>query len=187
LKKSSARLRASLGKIFLREFVFMHGATSPAPNYRVRMADADDKDALVRLINVAFAVEKPIIEGDRIDLERLCDLCRTGKFLLLEEDGQLVSCVYVEVKDSSRGYIGLLGVEPGRQKSGLGRRMIEVAEKYLKNAGCEFADLRVVNVRAELQPIYEKLGYSVTGIAPIPDSIPLKIPSYFTVMSKDLR
>jgi hypothetical protein len=65
--------------------------------------------------------------------------------------------------------------------------MIEAAEKYLKSAGCEVADLRVVNVRAELQPIYERLGYAVTGIAPIPDTIALKIPSYFTVMSKALR
>ena len=165
----------------------MQGATSFAPNYRVRMADADDTEALVCLINAAFAVEKPIIDGDRIDLERLSDLYHSGKFLLLEENGQLVSCVYVEIKESGRGYIGLLGVEPGRQRSGLGRRMIEAAEKYLKSAGCELADLRVVNVRAELQPIYEKLGYAVTGIAPIPDTIPLKIPSYFTVMSKVLR
>ena len=65
--------------------------------------------------------------------------------------------------------------------------MIEAAEKFLKDAGCGFAELRIVNARAELQPIYERLGYSVSGIAPIPDSIRLKIPSYFTVMSKDLR
>ena len=165
----------------------MQEATSFAPNYRVRMADADDTEALVRLINAAFAVEKPIIEGDRIDLERLSALYHTGKFLLLEENGRPVGCVYAEVKQSGRGYIGLLGVEPDRQRSGLGRRMIEAAEQYLRAAGCQFADLRVVHVRAELQPIYEKLGYSVIGIAPIPDSIALKIPSYFTVMSKDLR
>ena len=165
----------------------MQGTTSFAPNYRVRMADADDTEALVRLINAAFAVEQPIIAGDRIDLERLSALYHTGKFLLLEENGRLVGCVYVEIKESGRGYIGLLGVEPDRQRSGLGRRMIEAAEEYLKAAGCQFADLRVVNIRAELQPIYEKLGYSFIGIAPIPDSIPLKIPSYFTVMSKDLR
>jgi hypothetical protein len=65
--------------------------------------------------------------------------------------------------------------------------MIEAAESFLKDAGCDFADLRIVNARAELQPIYERLGYSATGIAPIPDTIPLKIPSHFTMMSKNLR
>lgn len=165
----------------------MQEATSLSPDYHLRLANAGDTDALVALINAAFVVEKPIIDGDRIDLERLATLFSTGKFLLLEVDSSLVSCVYIEIKQSRRGYLGLLAVDPGRQKSGLGRRMVEAAEKYLKDAGCEFADLRVVNARAELQPIYERLGYSVSGIAPIPDTIPLKIPSYFTVMSKDLR
>jgi len=165
----------------------MQSTISFSPEFRVRLADAEDIDALVRLINAAFLVEKPIIDGDRIDVERLCALYATGKFLLLEENSALISCVYVELKESQRGHIGLLAVEPDRQKSGLGRRMITAAEKYLKEAGCEFADLRVVNARAELQPIYEKLGYSVSGIAPIPDTIQLKIPSYFTVMTKDLR
>jgi ribosomal protein S18 acetylase RimI-like enzyme len=164
----------------------MQSAISFTPEYRVRLADAEDIDALVRLINAAFLVEKPIIDGDRIDVEIVRTIA-TGKFLLLEENSALISCVYVELKASGRGHIGLLAVEPDRQKSGLGRRMITAAEKYLKEAGCEFADLRVVNARAELQPIYEKLGYSVSGIAPIPETIQMKIPSYFTVMTKDLR
>jgi GNAT superfamily N-acetyltransferase len=165
----------------------MQEATSLSPDYRVRLADAGDTDALVSLINAAFIVERPLIEGDRINAEKLAALFGTGKFLLLEKGSTLISCIYIEIKDSRRGYLGLLAVDPTRQKTGLGRRMLEAAEKFLKDAGCDFADLRVVNARAELQPIYERLGYSVTGIAPIPDTIPLKIPSYFTVMSKDLR
>jgi len=165
----------------------MQDATSLSPDYKVRLANADDTDGLVSLINAAFVVEKPLIDGDRIDAEKMRELFGTGKFLILEADAQLVCCVYMEIKESRRGYLGLLAVDPNRQKRGLGRRMIEAAEKFLKDAGCEFAELRIVNARAELQPIYERLGYSVSGIAPIPDSIRLKIPSYFTVMSKDLR
>ena len=165
----------------------MQDATSLSPDYSVRLANAGDTDALVSLINAAFIVEKPIIDGDRINVDKVAELFSSGKFLLLEADYGLVSCVYIEIKESRRGYLGLLAVDPSRQKSGLGRKMIEAAERFLKDAGCEFADLRVVNARGELQPIYERLGYSVAGIAPIPDTIPLKIPSYFTVMSKDLR
>jgi ribosomal protein S18 acetylase RimI-like enzyme len=155
--------------------------------YRVRLAASTDTDALVGLINRAFIVERPIIDGHRINAEKLSALFDTGKFLVLEEGSQLASCIYVEVKNSRRGYLGLLAVDPNRQRSGLGRRMVEAAENFLREAGCEFADLRVVNVRAELQPIYEHLGYSVTGIAPIPDAILLKVPSHFTVMSKSLK
>ncbi len=98
---------------------------------------------------------------------------------------QLLGCVYVEVK-GKRGYLGLLGVQPDRQKSGLGRRLTTAAEDYFRKAGCEAVDLRIVSVRAELPPFYERLGYAATAIAPIPDTIPLKIPSHFIVMSKPL-
>ena len=168
----------------------MASATSSpesSSEYSVRLADRADTDALVRLINAAFIVEKPIIDGDRINAEKVSALFETGKFLLLEEGWQLVSCIYAEIKDSRRGYLGLLAVDANRQNKGLGRRTVEAAENFLKQAGCEFADLRVVNIRAELQPIYERLGYSVTGIAPIPDTILLKMPSHFTVMSKTLK
>jgi GNAT superfamily N-acetyltransferase len=164
----------------------MQTGTSLSPQYQVRLATAEDTATLVSLINAAFLVEKPIIDGDRINAEKLAALFATGKFLLLEENSQLASCVYIEIKNPLRGYLGLLAVEPSRQKSGLGRKMIEAAEDFLRDAGCEFADLRIVNARAELQPIYERLGYSFAGIAPIPDTVPLKIPSHFTVMSKQL-
>ena len=48
----------------------MSNAVHSSPQYRVRLADSTDTDALVRLINAAFAVEKIVIEGDRIDSEK---------------------------------------------------------------------------------------------------------------------
>jgi predicted N-acetyltransferase YhbS len=163
----------------------MSEAGHPSPQYRLRLADANDSDKLVQLINLAFAVEQVVIEGDRIDSQKLRALFETGQFLLLFEADQLLGCVYVEVK-GKRGYLGLLGVQPERQKSGLGRRLTKAAEDYFRKAGCEGVDLRIVSVRAELPPFYERLGYSATAIAPIPETIPLKVPSHFIVMSKSL-
>jgi len=45
----------------------MTGAVHSSPEVRVRLAEATDTDALVLLINEAFAVEKLVIEGERID------------------------------------------------------------------------------------------------------------------------
>jgi len=163
----------------------MTGAVHSSPEVQLRLAEAADTEALVRLINQAFAVEKIVIEGERIDSEKVRTLFETGNFLLLYEAEQLVGCVYVEVK-GKRGYLGLLGVRPDRQKSGFGRRLATAAEDFLRKAGCEAVDLRIVSVRAELPPFYERLGYAATAIAPIPDTIPLKIPSHFIVMSKRL-
>jgi predicted N-acetyltransferase YhbS len=163
----------------------MTGAAHSSPEVQLRLAEAADTEALVRLINEAFAVEKIVIEGERIDSEKVRALFETGNFLLLYEAQQLVGCVYVEVK-GKRGYLGLLGVRPDRQKSGFGRRLATAAEDFLRKAGCEVVDLRIVSVRAELPPFYQHLGYAATAIAPIPDSVPLKIPSHFIVMSKRL-
>src|SRR6266851_1192388 len=154
----------------------MTGAVHSSPEVHLRLAEAADTEALVRLINEAFAVEKIVIEGERIDSE---------KVRALYEAEQLLGCVYVEVK-GKRGYLGLLGVRPDRQKSGFGRRLTTAAEDYFRKAGCEAVDLRIVSVRAELPPFYERLGYAATAIAPVPDTIPLKIPSHFIVMSKSL-
>ena len=160
-------------------------AVPSSPEIHLRLAGAADTEALVRLINEAFAVEKIVIEGERIDAEKARALFETGSFLLLFEAERLVGCVYVEVK-GKRGYLGLLGVRPDRQKSGFGRRLTTAAEDYFRKAGCEAVDLRIVSVRAELPPFYERLGYAATAIAPVPDTIPLKIPSHFIVMSKRL-
>ena len=163
----------------------MTGAVPSSPEVHLRLAEAADTEALVRLINEAFAVEKIVIEGQRIDSEKVRALFETGNFLLLYEAEQLVGCVYVEVK-GKRGYLGLLGVRPDRQKSGFGRRLTTAAEDYFRKAGCEAVDLRIVSVRAELPPFYERLGYAATAIAPVPVTVPLKIPSHFIVMSKSL-
>jgi predicted N-acetyltransferase YhbS len=163
----------------------MTSATPSPPEIRLRLAEATDTEALVRLINEAFAVEKVVIEGTRIDSEKVRRLFETGNFLLLHEGRELLGCVYVEVK-GKRGYLGLLGVRPGRQKSGFGRRLTVAAEEFFRNAGCEAVDLRIVGARTELPPIYQRLGYAATGTEPIPDSIPLKVPSHFIVMSKGL-
>ena len=163
----------------------MTGAVNASPEVHLRLAEAADTEALVGLINEAFAVEKIVIEGERIDSEKVRALFETGNFLLLYEAEQLVGCVYVEVK-GKRGYLGLLGVRPDRQKSGFGRHLATAAEDFLRKAGCEAVDLRIVSVRAELPPFYERLGYAATAIAPIPDTIALKIPSHFIVMSKRL-
>ena len=163
----------------------MTGAVHSSPEVHLRLAEAADTEGLVRLINQAFAVEKIVIEGERIDSEKVRALFETGNFLLLYEAQQLVGCVYVEVK-GKRGYLGLLGVRPDRQKSGFGRRLTTTAEDYFRKAGCEVVDLRIVSVRAELPPFYERLGYAATAIAPVPVTIPLKIPSHFIVMSKSL-
>jgi len=85
---------------------------------RVRIAVAADAEAVTALINAAFVVEKFFIDGDRVNLEMVRGLLVKGAFLIAEDDTGMSGCVYVE-RRSDRGYLGLLSVDPARQKNGL--------------------------------------------------------------------
>jgi GNAT superfamily N-acetyltransferase len=151
----------------------------------IRAARESDAEALVQLINHAFLVERFFIDGDRIDLAGVRQFLKLGVFLLEEEIGRPVACVYVEVR-ADRGYFGLLSVDPVRQGSGLGKRLVAAAEDYCRESGCAFLDLQIVDLRAELPAFYRKLGYGETGTAPFPADIVTKQPCHFVKMSKTL-
>jgi N-acetylglutamate synthase-like GNAT family acetyltransferase len=151
----------------------------------IRSAQEQDAEALVQLINQAFLVERFFLDSDRIDLEQVRKFLKLGFFLIAEENDQPVACIYIEVRES-RGYFGLLSVEPSRQRSGLGKRLIATAEEYCREAGCAFMDLQIVDLRTELPPFYQKLGYIEEGTAPFPADVATKLPCHFIKMSKGL-
>jgi len=82
-----------------------------------------------------------------------------GKFLVAGNSSSLAACVYVELR-GDRGYLGLLGVDPLRQGTGLGRRMMDAAENYFREAGCQAVDLRVISARTPLPAFYRHLATS---------------------------
>jgi predicted N-acetyltransferase YhbS len=152
----------------------------------IRLATEGDFDAVLHLTNQAFEVERFFKAGDRLDAPMLQGYFKRGIFLLEEEDGQLAGSVFVELKDD-RAYLGLLSVNPARQKSGIGRRLTAAAEEFARESGAHFMDITVVNLRTELPPIYEKLGYKITGTTPFPDAqMPITQPCHFICMTKEL-
>jgi predicted N-acetyltransferase YhbS len=152
----------------------------------IRLATEGDFDAVMRLINTAFEVERFFKAEDRVNVPMLQEYFRKGVFLLSEEQGETSGCVFVEMK-GQRAYLGLLSVDPTRQKSGIGRRLTAAAEEFARESGAHFMDITVVNLRTELPPIYEKLGYRVTGTAPFPaNQMPITQPCHFVCMSKEL-
>ena len=158
----------------------------PAPaNTRIRTAAQSDIDTLARLINAAFRVEQPFIEGDRINPDGVRAYMEKGKFLLAEDATGLAGCVYVELR-GDRGYLGLLGVDPSHQGTGLGRKLMDAAENFFRRAGCVAVDLRVVSARTPLPSFYRHLGYLETGTAPFAPDVPAKVPCHYILMSKTL-
>jgi GNAT superfamily N-acetyltransferase len=157
----------------------------PAP----RLACAADVAALVRLINAAYRVEDFFVHGDRTgeaDVRAHLDT-RGGCFLVLdgEAPGELAGAVYVEVR-GDRGYFGMLSVDPGRQRQGLGRLLAAAAEAHCRTAGCQVLDIDVIDLRRELPAFYAALGFEPAGVGPFPDPDKLRRPAHVVVMSKRL-
>lgn len=153
---------------------------------QIRSAIADDTETLARLINDAFRSERFFSDEDRTNPAGVRDYMEKGIFLVLEEEHEVVGCVYLEPR-GDRFYLGLLSVEPGRQKRGLGSLLMTVAEEYCRSAGAQGIDLRIVNVRKELPAYYERFGYIETGTAPFPPGVQTKIPCHFVILSKHLK
>ena len=157
--------------------------SSPATHpLRFRIGETADVDNITRLINSAFQVESFFIEGDRISAEAVRRLMETGQFLIAEDEG-ISGCVYVEPR-GDRAYLGLLSIDPSRQRSGLGSRLVASAEEHARAAGAGAMDLRIVNLRLELPEFYRRLGYLVTGTSPFPADTVTKRPCHFVNMSK---
>jgi len=152
----------------------------------MRNAESADAESIARLVNAAFRPERFFVDADRTSPDKVRALLEKGKFLLAEVAGGLVACVYVELR-GERGYFGLLAVDPARQRTGIGSRLIDAAEDYCRSAGCRFMDLTTVNLRKELPGYYRRRGYVENGTLPFPDDQhPPKMPCHLVKMSKSL-
>lgn len=150
-----------------------------------RVATPADAAALAALINEAFLVEAFFKVGDRTDIADVLEHMRQGDFLLIEEDGRLVGCVYVSTS-GDRAYLGMLSVDLSSQHLGHGRRLVEWAETHASSLGCRYMDMHIVNLREELFPYYRALGYREGRILPFEDTDRISQPCHFVVMSKPL-
>lgn len=154
----------------------------------VRAATSTDISEIVRITNLAFRVEDFFIDGDRTNAADVAGKMAGDNacFLVIEDaiHRALLASAYVEIR-GPRGYFAMLAVDPTRQKTGLGFQLFEAIEAHCRAAGCNGIDISVVNLRTELPPFYEKLGFEVTGTAPLTTHV-LKRDAHFVLMSKRL-
>lgn len=152
----------------------------------IRIANPSDAEKIAAVINAAFrVVEGFFMDGDRIKLEEVQHSLTIGAFLVAEDQNGMTGCVYVEPR-GERAYLGLLSVDPSRQKSGLGSRLIAAGEEYCRERGARFMDIYIVNLRTELPAFYERHGYVENGTTPFPADVPTKQPCHLINMTKPL-
>ena len=154
--------------------------------FTIREMRADEVDAVSRVINAAFVVERFFKKGDRTTPDVVRSMTAKGLFMVAEiPGGELAGVVYAEIR-AAGVYIGMLAIDPPRQGTGLGRALMTAAENHGRARGCATADITVVNLRTELPPFYRKLGYVETGTEPFPRIEELTRECHFIAMSKRL-
>jgi N-acetylglutamate synthase-like GNAT family acetyltransferase len=153
---------------------------------QLRVATAQDAEAITTLINSAFRpAEGFLLDRDRIDTETVRSLQKKGHFVVAEDGADVAGCVYLELR-GDRAYLGLLSVDPKRQKAGIGSMLMEHAEDQCSEAGCRFMDLRIINLRKDNHAFYSRRGYIETGTEPFPADLKPRLPCHFVSMSKPL-
>lgn len=158
----------------------------------IREADAGDVDALVRVINAAFEVERFFKVGDRTSGSEVRALMVKGAMLIAGDrdsgaatNAEAAGSVYVEMR-GDHVYIGMVSVDPRRQRTGIGHALMAAAEDYGRARGSVAADITVVNLRTDLLPFYRRLGYVETGTAPFPAGQRTSRECHLLTMSKRL-
>jgi len=143
--------------------------------FTTRSATPDDAVALVALVNSAYrgdssrvgwTTEADLLGGQRVDVEGLTELITSpGSVILIHDlDATPLACVHLE-RTGQDCYLGLLTIRPTAQGAGIGRQMLEAAERWAVSEWSSKAmHMTVIVQRTELIAWYERCGYTRTGI-----------------------
>ena len=131
---------------------------------------------MVDLINAAYrqqdgrswTSEADIVAGERINAEQLQQALAQNNFKLFiaECAGQLLACIGLTF-DADHVEIGTFCIAPHDQNQGIGKHVLDFAEKYviaLKLPNLTDFVMWVLSVRHELIAYYERRGYMQTGV-----------------------
>lgn len=114
-------------------------------------ADRDDMDALLQLIHAAFAYMDDRIDppssARMLDAVALREKARSETGFVIEHNGTAIACLFCKPEATGLLYLGKLAVLPEMQNRGLGRKLLQAAEKLAQTLG--LAGLRL-ETRVEL-------------------------------------
>ena len=98
----------------------------------------------------------------RLDIDRKLKVQRE-MFLVGSINGSVVATVMAGY-DGHRGWINYLAVHPDHQGSGIGRLIMDEAEKYLRNMGCPKINLQVRSANTSVIEFYKQIGYKIDDV-----------------------
>ncbi len=126
----------------------------------IRPYEEADQDAVVELWRECGLVAP---QNDPVkDIRRKLHV-RRDLFLVGLLGARLVGTVMVGY-EGHRGWVNYLAVAPDCRRRGLGRRLMEEAERLLRAAGCPKINLQVRSSNADVIGFYRSIGYAVDDV-----------------------
>ena len=89
-------------------------------------------------------------------------------FWVVEQEGRITGMVAVQRKDGDTAELKRMRVAAERRRSGLGQRLLELAEGFCRQMGYRRIVLDTTDRQAAARRLYEKNGYAPVGAMPIP-------------------
>ncbi|MFO0956489.1 MAG: GNAT family N-acetyltransferase [Isosphaeraceae bacterium] len=130
----------------------------------IRRATIEDTPELAGLLaELGFPAEPGTIAG------RLRSMDEAGELVLVAEiDGRVLGLSTVHItpvlhRPTPVGRITALVVAPGARGRGIGRSLVEAAERHLAGAGCGLVEVTSNRSLGAAHAFYGRLGYEITS------------------------
>ncbi len=148
---------------------------------RFQVAQPSDAQAICDLVNSAYrgegskrgwTTEADLLDGQRTDVAGIAEILSAPDQVILTARtcaaDEIAGCAKL-VKQDRACHLGMLTVNPAGQGQGLGKRLMEQAETWAREQGCESIRLTVITLRKELLEFYVRRGFTRTGeLSPFP-------------------
>ena len=126
----------------------------------IRLFRPDDTEAVVALWHACDLIRP--WNDPRKDIERKLGV-DPELFLVAVEDELVVGAVMAGY-EGHRGWINYLAVDPDRRRQGLGTRLMDAAERLLRERGCPKINLQIRSENADVIAFYGALGYRADDV-----------------------
>ena len=147
------------------------------------------------LVNRVYALAEAGLWQDgktRASEAQLRELIEAGEIAVATGDGDLLGCVRVRELEPGVGEFGMLAVDPDRQGAGIGRALLDFAERHAREGGLTAMRLDLLVPRdgthpskVELDGWYGRRGYRPIGRRAV-EGLPLAVPCDFVIYERPL-
>ena len=142
---------------------------------KFRVATNADIATMIDLINSAYrgessrlgwTTEADLVAGDRVSVAEVASIVdsENSVIVLCLDAGEIIGTVELR-QEPENAYLGMFVIKPSLQGAGLGKRLLQQAEDFVRDNWCATSIcMSVISVRDELIAFYERRGYQRTGI-----------------------